>query len=226
MTTFPVTTLNRVKRMPKRGAYDAETIYPILDAGFICHVGFSETDADGNVQPFVIPTLYARDGDTILLHGATTSRMMQYAAAGNPVCITVTHVDGIVMARSVFHHSINYRSAVVFGTGTLIEDEAAKMDALTRFTERLMPGRWADSRPPTPVEMKATSVVAVDIESASAKIRVGDPGDDEEDIELPIWAGVLPLSIHAGTPIPAPNLPDGIAVPEYLHTYIADKNNR
>ncbi len=224
MTTFPVSDLNRVKRMPKRGAYDAATIYPILDAGFLCHVGFTTADEAGAPQPFVIPTLYARADDTILLHGATTSRMIQHAAAGKPVCITVTHIDGIVMARSVFHHSINYRSAVVFGTGTLVEAETAKLDALAHFTERLMPGRWSDARLPTPIEMKATSVVAVTIESASAKIRVGDPGDDDEDIALPIWAGVLPLTLHAGTPIPAPNLPDGIAQPDYVGTYIAAKN--
>jgi nitroimidazol reductase NimA-like FMN-containing flavoprotein (pyridoxamine 5'-phosphate oxidase superfamily) len=224
MTTFPVSDLNRVKRIPKRGAYDADIIYPILDAGFVCHVAFNETDADGKVQLFVIPTLYARADETILLHGATTSRMIQHAAAGNRLCITVTHIDGIVMARSVFHHSINYRSAVVFGTGALLEDEDAKRAAMRAFTERLLPGRWDDSRPPNPVEMKATSIVAVTMESASAKVRTGDPGDDEDDIALPYWAGVLPLTVRAGDPIPAPNLHDGIAVPAYLSAYIAARN--
>jgi hypothetical protein len=218
MTSFPITPQNRVKRLPKRGSYDAATIYPILDEAMICHVGFVQ---DG--QPYMIPTLHARDGDTLLLHGATTSRMLQHAAAGHPLCVTVTLIDGVVLARSVFHHSINYRSAVVFGVGTPIEDADAKMAALARFTDKLLPGRWADARPPNEVELKATAVVAVDMLSASAKVRTGDPGDDEEDIALPIWAGVIPLALHAGAPIPAPNLAADVPLPDYLAAYVKQR---
>ena len=214
MTEFPQTAQNRVRRMPTRGAYDKATIYPIVDEALICHVGLIEAE-----QPVVIPTLHARDGDQILLHGATTSRLLRYAATGAPLCITVTLVDGLVLARSIFHHSINYRSAVLFGRGVLIEGEAAKMAALERFTEKLIPGRWDDARMPNAVELKATSVVAVTIESASAKIRTGPPKDDEEDYALSVWAGVLPLHQSVGEPLPDPAARTEIRVPDYIVNY-------
>lgn len=216
---FRQTTQNTVKRLPQRGHYDHATIYPILDAAFVCHVAFVQ---DG--QPFIIPTLYARLEDTILLHGATTSRMLRHAESGGALSIAVTLVDGIVLARSVFHHSINYRSVVVFGHGHLIDDPEEKTAALAAFTEKLLPGRWEDARPPHANESKATSVIAVEIESASAKIRQGPPGDDEEDLALPVWAGVLPVAPHFGTPIPAPNLALEIPLPEYLRDYVDGQN--
>ena len=214
MTEFPQTAQNRVRRMPTRGAYDKATIYPIVDEALICHVGLIEAE-----QPVVIPTLHARDGDQILLHGATTSRLLRYAATGAPLCITVTLVDGLVLARSIFHHSINYRSAVLFGRGVLIEGEAAKLAALERFTEKLIPGRWDDARMPNAVELKATAVVAVTIESASAKIRTGPPKDDEEDYALAVWAGVLPLHQSVGEPLPDPAARTEIRVPDYIVNY-------
>ena len=210
MSDFEVTSLNRVKRLPDRGHYDRDTIYPIVDAGLICHVAFV---VDG--RPFVIPTLHARDGDTLLLHGASTSRMLRHMAQGGEVCVTITHVDGLVLAKSVFNHSVNYRSAVLFGRGRLVEDEAGKMAALAAFTEKILPGRWADARLPNPIEMKATSVIAVDIESASAKIRTGGPHDDAEDEDLPVWAGVLPISQATSAPIPAEYGP-AVDLPRYL----------
>jgi hypothetical protein len=209
MANFELTDLNRVRRLPKRGAYDRDTIYSILDQALICHVGYV---VEG--QPFIIPTLFARNGDQILLHGATTSRTIRHIQDGGSVCLSVTLVDGLVLAKSVFHHSINYRSAVLFGTGYLIDEPAEKMAAMERFTERLLPGRWADVRPPNENEFKATSVVAVDIESASAKTREGMPGDDETDLALPVWSGVLPLHQHYGTPQAAPE--NNQALPAYL----------
>lgn len=213
MSDFTKTDKNRVRRMPNRGAYDKATIYPIVDAALICHVGLVR---DG--EPVVIPTLHARQGDRILLHGASTSHLMQYAAAGHPLCLTMTLVDGLVLARSVFHHSVNYRSAVLFGRGALVADDA-KMEALAAFTEKIIPGRWDDTRQPTPVEMKATTIVAVTIEIASAKIRTGPPKDDEEDYALPVWAGVLPIQQHFATLEADPALAEGIAVPDYLLRY-------
>lgn len=211
MNEFQKTERNRVRRVPDRGAYDKATIYPIVDAAVICHVGLIEEG-----QPVVIPTLHARQADTILLHGATTSRLMRYAASGAPLCITVTHVDGLVLARSVFHHSANYRSAVLFGKGHIVEDEAGKMAALEAFTEKLIPGRWDDARIPNATELKATMVVAVPIESASAKVRTGPPKDDAEDHELDVWAGVLPMTVHSLSPEADPQLRPGIELPNYL----------
>lgn len=214
MTEFTQTDKNRVRRVPNRGAYDKATIYPIVDAALICHVGLVQDD-----EPVVIPTLHARRGDEILLHGATTSRLIQYAAAGHPLCLTMTLVDGLVLARSVFHHSINYRSAVLFGRGQLVPDDQ-KLEYLAHFTEKLLPGRWDDVRAPNAVEAKATAVVAVSIESASAKVRTGPPKDDEEDYALPVWAGVLPIQQAFGDLVADPQLAEGIAVPGYLREYI------
>ena len=218
MTEFEKSDRNRVRRVPERGKYDKDSIYEIVDAGLICHVGFV---VDG--RPFVIPTLHARIGDEIMLHGAATSRLMRHVQAGSEVCLTITHVDGIVLARSIFHHSINYRSAVLFGRGRLVEGDEATMAALEAFSNRLMPGRWHDSRPPNAKELKATSVVAVPIETASAKVRVGPPGDDEEDYDLPYWAGVLPLRVAVGEPVADGCLPEGVQVPRYVRAYVEER---
>lgn len=212
---FPKTPRNRVKRHPERGRYNPSEIYPIVDEALICHVGFVHDQ-----QPVVIPTLHARQGDTILLHGARGSRLLRHVEAGGDVCITITLVDGIVLARSVFNHSINYRSAVIFGRGAPIDDEQARLEALAAFTERLIPGRWADARLPTAVELRQTSIVAVPIESASAKIRSGPPKDDADDLDLPVWAGVVPLYQASGPPIADPSLRADVVVPGYIHDFI------
>jgi len=210
----PSTARIRVVREPERGVYDRATAYKILDEGFICHVGFI---ADG--QPYVIPTSYGRKNDNLYIHGSAASRMLRQLDRGVPVCITVTLLDGLVLARSVFNHSINYRSAVIFGRGARIVDAAARLQALHAFTERLLPGRWQDARQPTEVELKQTTIVAVPIESASAKIRSGPPKDDEPDLDLPVWAGVLPLRLARGVPVADPQLGIEIAVPEYIRDY-------
>jgi nitroimidazol reductase NimA-like FMN-containing flavoprotein (pyridoxamine 5'-phosphate oxidase superfamily) len=219
MGHFDVNASNRVRRVPKRAAYDKETIYAIVDGALICHLGLVEAG-----RPIVIPTIHARDGDTILLHGASTSRLLNHVAAGHEICVTVTHLDGLVLARSVFHHSMNYRSAVLFGHGHLIADAAAKMAALERFTEKLLPGRWADARQPNATELKATHVVAVPIDTASAKVRVGPPVDDEDDYELDVWAGILPLRPVLGAPEADPRLKDGVPFPEYLQDFVDSGN--
>ncbi len=216
MSDFTITPKNRVKRMPTRGQYERETVYQIVDAALICHVGFVQ---DG--QPFVIPTLHARRDDEILLHGASTSRMMQHICDGHEVCLSMTLVDGLVLAKSVFHHSINYRSVVIFGRGRLIETDAEKMAALDIFTERIMPGRWQDARKPNAIELKATSVVAIPITEASAKIRTGPPKDDPEDVDLPIWTGVLPLQQIALAPVRAEYSNADIPIPEYMRGFMA-----
>ncbi len=215
---FPKTNLNQVRRKPERGHYDKETTYQIIDAALIGHVGLIQEG-----QPVIISTIIARDEDQILLHGASSSRLLRYAASGKPLCISVTHLDGLVLARSVFHHSMNYRSVVVFGSGQLIDEPEAKMLAMKCFTEKLIPGRWGDARQPTENEIKATAIVSVDLSSGSAKIRVGPPGDDEEDYALPIWAGVLPIRTIFGELEADPKLGEGIEVPEYLRVYAESK---
>ncbi|MEM9824726.1 MAG: pyridoxamine 5'-phosphate oxidase family protein [Bacteroidota bacterium] len=200
--------------MPERGSYDSETIFPILDEALICNVGFVD-----NGRAIVIPTILARDGDKILLHGSHGSRMMNHVAAGNQLCITVTHLDGLVLARSSMHHSMNYRSAVVYGTGKIIDDPETKMRALGIFTDKLIPGRWDDARKPNPAEERATMICEVEIESASAKIRTGPPGDDDEDYALDVWAGILPMRQVFGDLIEDPLLKDGVGVPQYLKDY-------
>ena len=211
---FEPTARIKVKRLPARGAYDRETIYSILDAGFICHVGFV---VEG--QPYVIPTGYARIGDQIYIHGSSASRMLRNLAQGVDVCVTVTHVDGLVLARSAFHHSINYRSVVVLGRAELVTDADEKYAALEAFTEHIIPGRWPEIRWPNELEMKATSVLRLPIEEASAKIRTGDPKDDEEDYEMNVWAGVVPLETFAGEPVPDTKLAEGIEIPEHVREY-------
>jgi uncharacterized protein len=204
----------QVMRLPKRGDYSEETIYSILDAGFLCHVGFV---VDG--QPFVIPTGYGRNGSTLYVHGSAASRMLRTLASGVEVCVTVTLLDSLVLARSAFHHSMNYRSVVLFGTATLVESPEEKTEALRVISEQIVPGRWAEVRWPAEQELKATKVLALPITEASAKVRTGPPLDDEEDYALPMWAGILPLSVHAGTPVPDPRLPAGVTVPNYLLDY-------
>ena len=214
MTTNTRTERTKVKRLPARGAYDRETIYSILDEGFICHVGFN---VDG--QPYVIPTGYARIGDDLYIHGSAASRMLRNLSKGVDVCVTVTLVDGLVLARSAFHHSINYRSVVILGKAQLVEDREEKDKVLEAFTEHVIPGRWADIRWPNELEMKATSVLKLPIEEASAKVRTGGPKDDDEDYEMNVWAGVLPLSVKTGDPVPDEVLPDGIEVPDHVKRY-------
>jgi nitroimidazol reductase NimA-like FMN-containing flavoprotein (pyridoxamine 5'-phosphate oxidase superfamily) len=211
---FPKTSRNQVKRHPERGNYDSSMIYPIVDQALICHVGF----VMGN-QPYVIPTLHARQEDSLLLHGAKGSRLLKHIESGGEICIAITIVDGIVLARSVFSHSINYRSVVLFGKGVLVEGQAARLQALETFTERLIPGRWRDARPPSPVELKQTTIVAVAIETASAKIRTGPPKDNEDDLHLPVWAGVLPLLQIPGAPIADPRQTREIEVPTYISNF-------
>lgn len=214
MSEFPIIELNRIRRVPKRGQYDKDTIYRILDEGLVCHVGFAE---DG--QPVVIPMNYARRDDAVILHGAPASRLLKYVQAGHPICVTVTLLDGLVLARSVYHHSMNYRSVVVFGRGRLIEAEQEKLAALEILTEHILPGRWQDARRPNRQELDATAVVSVAIESASAKVRTGPPADDEDDYQLPVWAGVLPIQQRALTPVDDPRLRKDIPVPSSVSKY-------
>ena len=214
MSQFTPTDRTQVKRLPKRGNYDRETVYSILDTAFVCHVGFS---VDG--QPFVIPTNYGRSGDTLYLHGSAASRMLNTLRDGVPVCVTVTHVDGLVLARSAFHHSVNYRSVVILGKAQLVEDPAEKMEALRIFTEHVMKGRWNDVRIPTEQELKATTVLSLPLEEVSAKVRTGGPIDDEPDYALPVWAGVLPLETVAKTPLPDAQRKNDPPIPEYLKNY-------
>ena len=212
--TFNETERTKLKRLPKRGHFDRETVYGILDEGFICHVGFAPEG-----QPFVIPTGYARDGDRLYLHGSQASRMLRTLSTGVDVCVTVTIIDGLVLARSAFHHSMNYRSVVIFGRATLIEDAEEKMAALFALSEHIIRGRWADVREPTEQEMKQTTVLSLPLMEASAKIRTGPPLDDEEDYGMDVWAGVVPLRLSAGEPIADPRLPEGIPVPVYAREY-------
>ncbi len=203
-----------VKRLPARGVYDRAVIHQILDAGLVCHLGFV---VDG--QPFVIPTTYVRVDDTLYVHGSPASRMLQTLEGGVAACVTVTLIDGLVLARSAFHHSINYRSVLVFGTAVLMSDAQQKVGVLKALTDHLIPGRWDDIRQPNSQELKRTLVLAIPIDEASAKIRVGPPLDDDEDYQLDVWAGVVPLSLAAGAPVPDPKLTPGIAPPEYAASY-------
>jgi hypothetical protein len=208
-----------VRRLPQRGAYDSKTIHAILDAGFLAHVGFC---VDG--QPFVIPTLYGRarhiaEPDTLYLHGSAASRMLRELSTGVPACVTVTHVDGIVLARSAFHHSMNYRSVVAFGTARSIDDIQGKAEALRVISDHVIAGRWEEVRNPTAKELKATSVLEFTIEDASAKTRSGPPIDEEEDYSLSVWAGVVPLHLRATAPLRDPRLTQEVAVPGYVRSF-------
>lgn len=214
MTNYTPTERTRVRRLPDRGKYDSETVFAILDEAFICHVGFV---ADG--QPFVIPTGYARVGETLYIHGSAASRMLRTLSEGVQVCVTVTLLDGLVLARSAFHHSMNYRSVVILGRATSVEEPGEKMRALEALTNHIVHGRWDDVRLPTEAEMKATTVLALPLEEVSAKVRIGPPKDDAEDYALPIWAGVVPLRLAPGAPIPDPKLEQKIEPPAYARNY-------
>jgi len=214
MSEFKPTQRTQVKRLPDRGAYDSETVFKILDEGLICHVGFS---VDG--QPYVIPTGFARVEDTLYIHGSAASRMLRTLAEGIQVCVTVTLLDGLVLARSAFHHSMNYRSVVILGRATLVSDSVEKVKVLEAFTEHIVRGRWNDVRLPTESELKATTVLALPLAEVSAKIRTGPPKDDPEDYQLPIWAGVVPLTITQGAPIADPRLNAGLEPPAYAKKY-------
>jgi nitroimidazol reductase NimA-like FMN-containing flavoprotein (pyridoxamine 5'-phosphate oxidase superfamily) len=203
-----------VRRLPARASYDRALIHSILDEAPVCHVGFV---VDG--RPFVIPTLHVRVGDRLYMHGSPGSRMLKAMAGGVEVCVNVTLVDGLVLARSAFHHSMNYRSVIVFGVAQAVDDPEEKTRVLHALSEHLIPGRWRDVRGPAPGELKATAILGLPIDEASAKVRTGPPLDDEEDYLLPAWAGVVPLSLKAGEPVPCPRLAPGIEVPSYARSY-------
>jgi nitroimidazol reductase NimA-like FMN-containing flavoprotein (pyridoxamine 5'-phosphate oxidase superfamily) len=214
MTQNTQTVRTTVRRLPERGKYDSATINAILDEGFICHVGFAVDS-----QPFVIPTGYARVREKLYIHGSSASRMLRTLSGGVNVCVTVTLTDGLVLARSAFHHSVNYRSVVVLGNATLVEEPQEKIAALEAFTEHIVPGRWKEIRWPNDIEIKATSVLVLPLNEASAKVRTGPPKDDEEDYAMPIWAGVLPLSVVPGAPLDDPRVLPGIVPPANIRNY-------
>jgi uncharacterized protein len=212
--TFPPTTRTRVVREPQRAVYDRSVAYQILDEGFVCHVGFA---VDG--QPFVIPTSYGRSQDILYVHGSAASRMLRHLDAGVPVCLTVTLLDGLVLARSIFNHSMNYRSVVVLGKAVAVENPPEKLEALRALSEHIIPGRWQESRQPNEKELKATLVLRLPIEEFSCKVRQGPPIDDEEDYAFPSWAGVIPLTMVAGMPINDPRLNPDRETPAYAKDY-------
>ena len=213
-----ITQRSKLRRLPKRGSQERELIYSILDEALIAHVGFITDN-----QPFVIPMAYGRKGDRLYLHGSSVSRLIKTLEKGVEVCFTVTLVDGLVVARSLFHHSMNYRSVVLFGKAELVDNETDKMTALEAFTEQIIPGRWQEARIPNAKELFATTVLTLPIEEGSAKIRTGQPLDDEEDYALPIWAGELPLKVTAGNPIADSKMDTAIAIPENLTNYSRTK---
>ena len=205
---------SRVRRLPQRGSYDRAVIDQVLDEGIVAHVGFVHEGS-----PFVIPMGYARDGDRLLLHGSSASRLMRLLAAGTEAAVTVTLLDALVLARSYFHHSMNYRSVVVLGRTTAVSEENEKRRALDVLLSRLVPGRHGDARPTNDLELKATLVASIPIQEATAKLRTGPPADDDEDLALPYWAGLFPVNTTFGPPAPAPDLRDGIEPPAYARNY-------
>ena len=214
MSSAAPSTRTRVVREPQRAVYDRDAINQILDEAFICHVGFV---VDG--QPFVIPTSYGRDGDNLYIHGSAASRMLRQISQPTPVCVTVTLLDGLVLARSVFNHSMNYRSVVVLGEAQLIDDPAEKLAALRALSEHILPGRWEQARQPNEQELKATSALRLSLAECSAKVRIGPPIDDAEDMNFPVWAGVLPLDVVPGAPIPDAALAAEIPLPPNISNY-------
>jgi len=219
MSDFAMEEKNRVRRRPDRGHYDEATIYGIIDETLLCHVGFIQ---DG--EPFVIPALHARKDNELLIHGSSKSRLLMHIQAGNQVSVNITILDGIVLAKTVFNQSVNYRSVVLFGKGRLIEARDEKWEALEYLTERIMPGVWNAARKPTETELKATSIASISLETASAKIRSGPPKDDPEDQGLPVWAGILPIKQMIQTPIQADYTDESMPVPDYVTSYISKKN--
>jgi len=213
-SAFPVTPRTKVMRLAKRGVYDRGVVYSILDEAFLCHAAFS---LDG--KPFVIPTAFGRKDDTLYLHGSAASRMLRTLDTGVEACICVTLLDGLVLARSAFHHSMNYRSVVLFGTATAVKEPDEKMEALRVLTDHIVPGRWDQVRIPNEKELKQTLVLAIPLEEASAKVRTGPPIDDEEDYELPVWAGVLPLTSTPGALADDGRIVPGVQPPDNLLHY-------
>ena len=209
-----------MRRVPARGVYERAAIDAILDEGLICHLGFVHER-----QPVVIPTLYARVDDVVYVHGSAASRMVRTLARDLDACLTVTLIDGLVLARSAFHHSANYRSVVVFGRASRVDEPREKLAALEALSDHVVPGRWADVRPPSARELKATSVLALPLEEASAKVRTGPPVDDEEDYALDVWAGVIPLRLAAGAPEPDERVRPGVRIPQYAIDYDASRRN-
>jgi nitroimidazol reductase NimA-like FMN-containing flavoprotein (pyridoxamine 5'-phosphate oxidase superfamily) len=218
MATTAPTSRVRVRRAPKRAVYDRERIHAILDEAIFCHVGFVFEE-----QPYVIPTLHARVGDVVYLHGSTASRMVRTLASGAPCSVTATLLDGIVLARSAFHHSANYRSVTVLGRAALVTSADERLRALQAFTDQLVPGRWKHVRAPSARELKGTQVLALPLDEASAKVRSGPPVDDDEDMSRDVWAGVLPLALEVAEPRPDPQLAGGIAVPEHVASWTASR---
>jgi len=212
--TFPSSDRTRVVREANRAVYDRDAIYRILDEGLVCHIGFADEG-----QPFVIPTMYARIGNNLYVHGSAASRMLRGLSTGLPVCITVTLTDGLILARSVFNHSMNYRSVVALGQATLIDDPAEKLRALQAFTEKLIPGRWNDARQPNERELKATSILKLPLTEVSAKVRTGDVEDDAEDYALPVWAGGIPLRLVADAPLRDGRCDPAIPTPAYASNF-------
>jgi uncharacterized protein len=208
------TARTRVIREPMRAVYDRETVYGILDEGFVCHIGFV---LEG--QPYVIPTSYGRQDANLYLHGSAASRMLRHLDDGPPICVTVTLLDGLVLARSIFNHSMNYRSVVILGKAALVTDPGERLEALRTLSEHIIPGRWADARQPNERELKQTSVLRLPIDEFSAKVRTGPPIDDEEDYSFPAWAGVVPLEMKIGEPINDPRLRPDSQLPRYLQGY-------
>ncbi len=209
---YPPTAHTRIKRQHERAHYDRETVHAILDAGLLCHVGYV---IDG--QPYVTPTCYWRTGDRVYWHGSSASKMLRRLEDGVPVCFTVALLDGLVLARSGFHSSIDYRTVMAFGIAKKVEDEARVLAALKAFSERLVPGRWAEQRPPNDQEIKATTVMALDLTEVAAKVRTGPPNDDEADYDDPVWAGNVPIRSLVEAPVDDPRLKAGIARPDYLN---------
>lgn len=214
MSATPPSDRARVKRLPERGDYDKETIYSILDEGLVCHVGIAVED-----QPFVIPMNYARSGDKLIIHGSRGSRLMRALKAGAEVCVVVTHIDALVLARSAFHHSVNYRSVVIFGKAEVIEDDDTKISVFKTFFEHVLPGRWNDVRKPNDKELAQTALIEISLNEASAKIRTGPPADDEEDYDLPVWAGLVPFELNTRPAEDDPKLKAGIEKPDYLEPH-------
>ena len=210
----PASERTTVRRRARRGVYDRTTIAAILDEALICHVGFVVAG-----QPYVIPTIHARVGDQLMLHGAAANRMLTAASGGIPLCVTATLIDGLVLARSAFHHSMNYRSVVILGNATEIVARDAKLEAMHALVEHVAPGRWDDTRQPSDDELRITRILALPIAEASAKVHVGPPVDEEEDYALKIWAGEIPLSLAVHAPVADPRLIEGIAVPDYVARY-------
>lgn len=219
MTDYPQTPLNRIKRNPKRAIYDRATVHAILDGAMTCHLAYQIDD-----QPYCTPTIHWREGEWLYWHGSSASRALRAQGAGLRVCLTVTHLDGLVLARSAFNHSCNFRSAMIFGTAELVTDPAEKQAALMAITDRLIPGRNAELRAMTAQEIKATSVMRMQIEAASAKVRAANVGDDDEDGDHPVWAGVIPIITTLGTPEPSPVLPSTTALPAHLAPYATGRH--